>query len=448
MSLDGLTLAYRNRLTMLIVALRRVFSGESRQQLLYSILSLAGSGFISIGLRFVGGMIQGRFVGPEVLGYYTKFTIIPSYLMFMELGVFVSLARQYPYYIGSGKQDTALEYAANALGWNNILCVLQVIFFLVPMTIAMGHGDWMAALGWGTQVIVAPTVLYMSYLASTYRNSNEFVTWSKGSILLSIVSLLLLPLVTVWQFFAVCARNSIPNLVSSVYVHWKRPLKIKARFDLEIIKKMILFGAPLMVFGYISTSLWDAVTRTYILKLTDEKALGLYAFSGAICTAIRTVATSISQVFHPRIAMLYGTSGKNVYECFKYSLRGCVTGLAALLPLIALIYCTIDPLLRLFLPKYVGCIPIVKYLCWWAALPILDLPSQVLIVAKRTKEYGISVLIGFISFMVFISLYAYLDRPAALQEIVLIYVVCKVARALVADGFAWQIAWRTNRGLC
>jgi O-antigen/teichoic acid export membrane protein len=153
----------------------QIFASESKRFLLISISSLAGSGLISVALRFFGGIIQGRFVGPETLGYYTKFTILPDYLMFLDLGVFVALARQYPYFIGKGDRELALDYAANALGWAQLLCIIHAVIFLVPCIWAASHGDWLAALGWFAQIIITVPSMYMLYLANTYRNSSEFV---------------------------------------------------------------------------------------------------------------------------------------------------------------------------------------------------------------------------------------------------------------------------------
>jgi O-antigen/teichoic acid export membrane protein len=418
-----------------------LFAGESRRLILISISSLAGSGFISLALRFAGGMIQGRFVGPEILGYYTKYTILPSFLAFLELGVFTSLARQYPYYMGKGDKEQALDFASTALGWNNLVSVLLGVGFLIPCLYAMIRHDWMAALGWGTQVLIAPTTLYMNYLGSTYRNTSEFVNWSKGSIIVSVTSLVLLPLVMVWQFFGVCARNGIPSAVSAGYLHAKRPLRIKARLDVGTLRRMISFGAPLMVFGYLSVSLWDALTRAYILKMTDEKALGVYAFAGTICLALRMVAVSISQVFHPRIAALYGSSGNNVKKTFRYSLKCSAAGFAGMLPLLILTYWLVDPLLRNFLPKYVESIPIARYLCLWAVIPVIDLPSQVLIVAKKTKAYGASVILGLLIFLFVLGVYDFSRQPLTLAGIVLAYAVCKVVRVFIADVFAWRLSW-------
>ncbi|MFZ1986087.1 MAG: hypothetical protein WAU91_16840 [Desulfatitalea sp.] len=427
------------------VRLQRTFTSDSRRQLIISISSLAGSGLISVALRFIGGIIQGRFVGPEVLGHYTKYTILPGYLFFLHLGVFTSLARQYPFYIGKGERDVALEYAANALGWTRMLCAVHALIFLIPCVWAAGKGDWAAALGWGTQILLTITSLYMFYLGSTYRNSNEFVAWSKATVLSSIVSLAFLPLVVVYQFAGVCARYSIPSVVAMLYAHFKRPLRLAATLDPKIIKKMIAFGAPLMVFAYIATSLWVAIERSYILKMTDEITLGIFAFAGTLCVALVTVASSISQVFHPRIAALYGSSGKSMSVGFHYCIRSSVAGLLAMMPLVVLAYWLMDPLVTFFLPKYVQSIPIARCLLWLSLVPVIDQPKQLLIVAKRTHLFGISVVSSFGLFLVMLGVLAFRNGPITLKAIVLCSVTCKMASVFISNALCWREARKESR---
>ncbi|MFZ5570357.1 MAG: hypothetical protein ACOZF0_08130 [Thermodesulfobacteriota bacterium] len=415
----------------------RLLGSESRQQVMISISSLAASGLISVGVRFIGGIIQGRFVGPETLGYYTKFTILPGYMFFLHLGVFTSLARQYPYYIGKGERDTALQHAANALRWTQFLCGVHAAVFAIPCIWACIHQDWNAALGWGTQIIVTNTSLYMFYLGSTYRNSSEFITWSKASIISSAASLLFLPLVAFFNYVGLCARYSLPDVISMLYAHRNRPLRLRPYCKMEILWKMIAFGAPLMVFTYISTSLWGAVERTYILKLMSEKSLGVFVFAGSLCAGLTAVATSISQVFHPRIAMLYGSSGKNMSISFRYCIKCTIVGSVVMLPLILLTYWLVDPLVTFILPKYVESIPIARCLCWLALIPIIDLPKQLLIIAKRTKQFGFSIALSFVLFLLILLLYSNASEPVTLQKIVITSVGCKMVSVLISNCFSW-----------
>jgi O-antigen/teichoic acid export membrane protein len=425
--------------------LQRMVAGDSRRQLIISISSLAGSGLISVALRFLGGIIQGRFVGPDVLGYYTKFTILPAYLFILHLGVFTSLARQYPFYVGKGERDTAVRYAANALGWTRLLCAVHALIFAIPCLWALGKGDWPAALGWGTQILLSTTSLYMFYLGSTYRNSSEFVAWSKATVISSIASLLFLPLVAVYQFAGVCVRYSIPALVAMLYAHLKRPLRMPAQWNPGVLKKMIAFGAPLMVFAYIANNLWVAVERTYILRMTNETTLGVFTFAGTLCVALVTVATSISQVFHPRIAAQYGASGNNMAVVFQYCMRCSGVGLAAMLPLVVLTYWLIDPLVTYFLPKYIESIPIARCLVWLSLTPVIDQPKQLLIVAKRTKLFGFAVSTGFVLFLAVLTTFAMMGDALSLKAIVLCSVACKMASVFISNALCWREARRTSR---
>jgi O-antigen/teichoic acid export membrane protein len=417
-----------------------LFSGESRRQLMVSISSLAASGLFAVAIRFVGGIIQGRFVGPETLGYYTKFTILPGYMFFLHLGVFTSFARQYPYFIGKGDKDIAVTYASNALGWTYLLCLVHSIVFLIPCIWSGVNGDWFAALGWAVQIILSITSLYMFYLGSTYRNSSEFVTWSKATIISSIASLLFLPFVAVYHFVGLCVRYSLPEFISMFYAHWKRPLRIGPQLDRAILFKMIAFGFPLMIFVYISTNLWSALERTYILTMMDEKALGLFAFAGSLCAGLTTVARSISQVFQPRIAMLYGSSEKNMAVGFRYCIKCSIAGLAVMLPLVLLTYWLIDPLINYILPKYVECIPIARSLCWLALIPVIDLPKQLLIVANRTRQFGISTIISFLLFLFLLLIYSMVAEQITLQKIVIASVTCQLISVFISNFLSWHEA--------
>jgi O-antigen/teichoic acid export membrane protein len=281
----------------------------------------------------------------------------------------------------------------------------------------------------------------MFYLGSTYRNSNEFVNWSKATVIASFASLLFLPLVAFYQFVGVCARYSLPGLFSMLYAHLRRPLKIRPRFDFKVLREMMAFGAPLMIFAYISTNLWTAIERSYILKMLDAEMLGVFTFAGTLCLALTTVATSISQVFNPRIAILYGSSGKCLPTTLRYCVKCSLVGFAVMLPLVVLTFWVIDPLVSYFLPKYIKSIAITRCLCWLSLIPVLDLPKQLLMVAKRTRQFGISVLMSFGVFLAVLALLAWKNETIALESIAIASVACKMLSVAISYGLCWNAAF-------
>lgn len=414
----------------------------SRREMGAAVLSLAGSGLIGTALQVVGGLVQGRFVGPELLGFFAKFAILPGFLFFLQLGIFLALARQYPYYMGAGDRERALRYARNALGWMCLIGGAQVVLFVVLGTRNALRGDWMAALGWGVQATVAPCALYMTYLGTTYRNGGEFVAWSRASLLAACSSILLLPTLLLSPVLCLCSRQTVPAMLGALYAHVKRPIKVRPALEPTILKEMIAFGAPFMAFGYVAFSLWPSMTSVFVLETAGERSLGLYGFASFFGGALTTVATSLSQVFQPRLAALYGSSNHDMKRCFQYSLKGALIGLVALLPLVALACWLLGPLVRLLLPKYADCVPYARWLCWLALLPVIDFPSQILVVSKRTVLFGVGIIVSFLLFAAPLALARSLGVRVTLLQIVEWTVFCKMVEVLIKDCMAWRLSRR------
>ena len=105
----------------------------------------------------------------------------------------------------------------------------------------------------------------------------------------------------------------------------------------------------------------------------------------------------------------------------------------------------IEPFVRLLLPKYVDCVPIARWLFWLALMPLLDLPRQLLIVAKRTRDYGISVLASFGLFAAILFGSVAMHRPLTLLSIVAVSVACKMGAALLGAAIAYGGARHESR---
>ena len=130
---------------------------------------------------------------------------------------------------------------------------------------------------------------------------------------------------------------------------------------------------------------------------------------------------------------------------FRYCVRAGLFGAAIVLPLVVVGGWLVDPFVRLLLPKYVDCIPISRWLFWLALVPVLDLPRQLLIVAKKTREYGFSVLASFGVFAAILFGSAALKHPLPLLDIVVVSVVCKIGATLLGALLAWFGARREIR---
>ena len=129
----------------------------------------AGGNFFVAVLGGIGGLIQGRWIGPEILGEFGKFGILTAYFNIGLVFVHDGLARQYPYLLGKGKKEEALEVASHAKWWYLFLCSLFSPVFLILSLISIIKGDYHAAAGWAVQIPVVFVALYGAYLGVMYR---------------------------------------------------------------------------------------------------------------------------------------------------------------------------------------------------------------------------------------------------------------------------------------
>ncbi len=66
---------------------------SASRQTIRSVIALLSSNLLTSMLTAFGGLLIGRFVGPEVVGSFRAYTIPLTYLAFLQLGTFDGLGR-------------------------------------------------------------------------------------------------------------------------------------------------------------------------------------------------------------------------------------------------------------------------------------------------------------------------------------------------------------------
>ena len=99
------------------------------QNFLRAVSMIASASLLATAVGIVGSLIQGHFVSPEDLGFVRKYSVISGYAIFLNLGLFSILQKEYPVLIGRGENERC---AANR--WDRTI--------LVPL------GPWWCAALW------------------------------------------------------------------------------------------------------------------------------------------------------------------------------------------------------------------------------------------------------------------------------------------------------------
>src|SRR5690606_13442382 len=125
-------------------------------------------------------LIQARFIGPEITGFCSAFSIPVGYLWILTLGVPSAIQRELPYLLAKGERENALLLTQTAQSYSIIMGGLCGAAFAILSARAWWRGDYMSAAGWAFQIIAAFLAIYNSYINTLYRTNDEFVKIGKS----------------------------------------------------------------------------------------------------------------------------------------------------------------------------------------------------------------------------------------------------------------------------
>jgi hypothetical protein len=341
----------------------------------------------------VGTLVQARYVTPHDLGYFRQFSIVTGYAFFLQLGVFGSLQRLYPYYIGKGNRARAVAVAEVAQAWNVVVSVLVSGGFVILAAITIATGDWKAMLGWLAQAVAMAGFIYGGYLSATYRCGHDFVKLAKGSLAGSIGGILVLPLFVVWPYIAMAIRACVGSLSSLFYMHIHRPLRIGWRFSWRELFGLVKEGIPMFVAGYGVSTGWSVVETTLILKSLGKNALGLWWMSFMVLEAANKVPQAVVAVYTPRLTEEFGRT-ENVRACLGMCRRPVVWGSLGMLAMAAAGACVLWLLVPLIMPRYAPALPSMCVMLLYLPLLVLEMPFVLLVAMGNVLQQNLVTYMG------------------------------------------------------
>ena len=341
---------------------------------------MVGGSLLGTIIGLVGTLVQVRFVGPEDLGYFRQFAILTAYAFFLHLGLFDALQRLYPLYMGQGRRAQAFAVAEICQSWSvGVSVLLSGVFGLLAL-VAFGQGNWRAGLAWLAQAVAGSVCTYSTYLSTTYRSGHDFVTVVKGSVVGNVANLVTVPCFVFFPYVALVLRSSVGILASVVYLHRRRPLRLRWRFNWREWYGIAKQGIPLFTASYGTTTGWTAAEATLVVKLLGISPLGLWNASLMFLEVANKLAQAIAAVYMPRVIEEYGRTG-SARACLRLCRRPMLWGIVPV-SLMGLGACVVLPVVVPWLmPKYLAAIPTMCLMMLYLPLIILEMPYH-LVVAK------------------------------------------------------------------
>ncbi len=397
-----------------------------------TIMGLASANTLATVVGFAGTLIQARYIVPEELGYFRGFAIASGYALFFSFGTIVILQRYYPYYIGKGNKEKALDIATICQTWNSIVFFLVSGIFCLLALIAVLMGNWKAMLAWLVQAVTMASLFYGGYLSATYRSGHNFKIVAKGALISSVAALFSLPVFFVFPYLALALRSSIGNLVNIVYLHIHRPLKLKFSFHWGKWFQLVKDGFPIFISDYGAWMGWITIEMTIVRKFLGTEALGLWSISWVLLELASKVPQAVNAVYTPRIAQTFGHSD-NVKESMKICTKPVLFGVPGMVLVAGVTCAAVYYIIPILMPYYVDAIPIMSLMTLNLPLIILGLPNFLLVSMGKVVQQNIAT---YVSLLVFVGFsYFAITQGYGLPGVVLASIGGKAFRVLLVYVF-------------
>lgn len=364
-----------------------------KTSILFLVSSLIGGNLVSMVLRMVGGILQARFVLPEVLGMFNSIGLVLGWAPFMQLGVLNAINRELPYYIGKGDRQRVNELAAAAQAWALAVGGILGIALSGVGCWQLIHGQWQLAAGWFTNAVLGVLLFYnTNYLQMTYRTGHDFARLAMSSVIESTVALVLVGLVVLLNFYGLCLRALLTAFVSVTFLYYWRPVRVGPKWNWLHLKHLLVIGAPIFIVGQVY-GWWTVLNSTLVLTYTGKQGLGLYAMVLVAGGAMELLPTAVGQVVYPRMAEQYGRTGR-LSDLVGMSVKPTFFSAIGIIPVIAVGWFVMDPVVRFILPNYVDAVPAMRWSILLAFVACFGTVNSVFPVLRRLGLYAVAILLG------------------------------------------------------
>jgi O-antigen/teichoic acid export membrane protein len=364
-----------------------------RRSTLFLAGSLAGGNMVSMVLRLIGGFLLGRLVEPATLGLFNGIGLVLGYAPFLQLGVLNGLNRELPFFVGKGDRERVKELAAAAQAWAMMVGAVVFIALAGVAVWYLAAGEWWKAAGWATNAVLALLAFYNTlYMQNTYRTSMDFAKLALGGVIENATALALLTVVAVLNFYGLCLRAIIAGVVSATVLYLWRPIRVGPHWNLGHLKHLLFIGAPIFAVGQIY-SYWTVINSTLVLKLAGTTGMGLYSMVLMAGATVELIPLAVVQVVYPRMAEQYGRR-QSVHALTSIARKPIIASVLGLIPVIALAWWAVGPVMHLLIPKYVDAVPAMRWSLLLALVTCFQPLNSVFNVVRKQVWYGIAIVTG------------------------------------------------------
>lgn len=348
------------------------------------------SNVITALVSMLSGLVAAAFIAPEDLGVIQALLLIPTYAMFLNFGVFSGLNRNLAYYKAKGDLDKMQKEIDTS---HSVSVVISGIGCFVGLSVIIYHiivGST-AVYIWASILLLVTLLIspLMTHVECTFRSGQQFgrFGWIKNvqSAVYAFISLLPILLGYIGRVIANGVNQVLGLFLRLRYI----PYKHKGKGDLASLKDLISAGLPIMINGYIMT-VFEAADRTFIASNMSSYNMGLYTIAGYCLSMIYIIPAAVGTMLYPKATARYGETGDK-RSLIPLWWKSMLLFLAILVPIMVIAFFAMPPLVKSFMPKYVGGILVGKIAIITTITYVSYGPSVIFGTLKKNGVYTIAI---------------------------------------------------------
>ncbi|MEK7653109.1 MAG: flippase [Patescibacteria group bacterium] len=270
-------------------------------------------------LAFVYFIFVARGIGVENTGRYSfalSFTTI--FAMFLDFGLTQILIRE-----AARNRENSQKYLANVIGLKLIGSVIVYGAIVLAVNL-MGYPEITRQLVYVSGLVMIIDSFSLSFFG-TLRGCQNLKYESAGVVLNQLAVLLIGLLVLKLQLglvvlIGVFLVGSLVNfLISFSALRFKYKIKPQIRFNLQIIKHLLVLALPFGIAGFF-IRIYSSIDIVLLSKLADDKAVGIYSVAYKIAFALQFVGVAFSASVFPAFAHCFVSSKEELAKTFTKSM--------------------------------------------------------------------------------------------------------------------------------
>ncbi|HQQ05113.1 MAG TPA: hypothetical protein PLT67_09780 [Kiritimatiellia bacterium] len=304
-------------------------------------------------VAFYASSIAAFFITPEEMGSVQAALLIIPYFSMLHLGVFHGLNRNLAFYFGQGNREKGLmmvnasAFIARTTAWIGALAGLG----LVACALLKQNSNMITVAAGVAAALALYCTPYITHISTTNRSGQHFHAYGKIVFISNILRLVYSSLPVIAGWIGYVAALALQPLITVGLLKAKEPYPAEKRFQWADLGELIKVGFPIMVVGYF-TNLLMVADQTFIALYMPKERLGHYVLAKLIMQAMIIIPATLSILISPKVASCYGETG-SARSLRKYFWAFFWLHVAFIVPVCALAYVAVGPLVHWLLPRYI-----------------------------------------------------------------------------------------------